>query len=142
MTVKIARRSNICYYYYYYYYYYFIYYFILFYLPHNNYKKYRKRRKREVARRPNRNYRSLWEVGLLELWARAVSHQYWRKEGERSKMERFINCFHTYSIPLLQYWMALMAGWLRRCWEEKTTRSNQMNFRLSCNLRIITMVVF
>ena len=37
-------------------------YFILFYLPHNNYKKYRKRRKKEVARRPNRNYRSLWEV--------------------------------------------------------------------------------
>ena len=32
------------------------------YLPHNNYKKYRKRRKQEVARRPNRNYRSLWEV--------------------------------------------------------------------------------
>ena len=32
------------------------------YLPHNNYKKYRKRRKKEVARRPNRNYRSLLEV--------------------------------------------------------------------------------
>ena len=39
--------------------------FILFYLPHNNYKKYRKRRKKEVARRPNRNYRSLWEVRPL-----------------------------------------------------------------------------
>ena len=38
---------------------YFIFYF---YLPHNNYKKYKKRRKKEVARRPNRNYRSLWEV--------------------------------------------------------------------------------
>ena len=33
--------------------------FFKFYLPHNNYKKYRKRRKKEVARRPNRNYRSL-----------------------------------------------------------------------------------
>ena len=33
--------------------------FILFYLPHNNYKKYGKRRKKEVARRPDRNYRSL-----------------------------------------------------------------------------------
>ena len=43
------------------YFFYFIY-FILFYLPHHNYKKYRKRRKKEVARRPNRNYRSLWEV--------------------------------------------------------------------------------
>ena len=37
----------------------FIFIFILFYLPTNNYKKYRKRRKKEVARRPNRNYRSL-----------------------------------------------------------------------------------
>ena len=36
--------------------------FILLYLPHNNYKKYRKRRKKEVARRPNRNCGSLWEV--------------------------------------------------------------------------------
>ena len=33
-----------------------------FYLPHNYYIKYRKRRKKEVARRPNRNYRSLREV--------------------------------------------------------------------------------
>ena len=32
---------------------------VLFNLPHNNYKKYRKSRKKEVARRPNRNYKSL-----------------------------------------------------------------------------------
>ena len=39
-----------------------IYLLVYYYLPHNNYKKYRKRRKKEVARRPNRNYRSLLEV--------------------------------------------------------------------------------
>ena len=27
---------------------------------------------------------------------------------------------------------ALTAGWFRCCWEEKTTRSNRMKFRLSC----------
>ena len=40
----------------------YIYLFILFYLPHNKYITYRKRRKKEVVRRPNRIYRSLWEV--------------------------------------------------------------------------------
>ena len=29
-----------------------------------------------------------------------------------------------------RHWTALTAGRFRRCWEEKTTRSNRMNFRL------------
>ena len=36
-------------------------------------------------------------LGLLNLRARAVSHQL-KKDGEKSKMERFMNCFHIYSI--------------------------------------------
>ena len=36
-------------------------------------------------------------LGLLELRARAVSHQL-KKDGKKSKMERFMNCFHIYSI--------------------------------------------
>ena len=48
-----------------------------------------KGEKKEVARRPNRNYRRL---GLLELWARAVSHQLkkrWRKVEEGKICELF-----------------------------------------------------
>ena len=33
-----------------------------------------------------------------------------------------------------RHWTALTAGRFRRCWEEKTTRSNRMNFRLRHNL--------
>ena len=36
-------------------------------------------------------------LGRLELRARAVSHQL-KKDGKKSKMERFMNCFHIYSI--------------------------------------------
>ena len=36
-------------------------------------------------------------LGLLEPRARAVSHQL-KKDGKKSKMERFMNCFHIYSI--------------------------------------------
>ena len=62
------------------------------YLPHNNYKQYRKRRKQEVARRPNRNYRSLWEVRPPWTTARAVSHQLkkrWRKVEDGKIYELF-----------------------------------------------------
>ena len=33
-----------------------------------------------------------------------------------------------------RHWTALTAGRIRRCWEEKTTRSNRMNFRLQESL--------
>ena len=36
-------------------------------------------------------------LGRLELRATAVSHQL-KKDGKKSKMERFMNCFHIYSI--------------------------------------------
>ena len=36
-------------------------------------------------------------LGRLELRARAVSHQL-KKDGKKSKMERFMNRFHIYSI--------------------------------------------
>ena len=36
-------------------------------------------------------------LGLLELRLE-LFHINWRKDGEKSKMERFMNCFHTYSI--------------------------------------------
>ena len=36
-------------------------------------------------------------LGLIEPRARAVSHQL-KKDGKKSKMERFMNCFHIYSI--------------------------------------------
>ena len=36
-------------------------------------------------------------LGRLGLRARAVSHQL-KKDGKKSKMERFMNCFHIYSI--------------------------------------------
>ena len=45
-----------------------------FYLAHNNYTKYRTRRNKEVARRPNRNYRSLWDqLNLLRFYSSKVN---------------------------------------------------------------------
>ena len=52
-----------------------IYLFILFYLPHNNYKKYRKRRKKKWRGDLTETIGAYERLGLLELWARAVSHQ-------------------------------------------------------------------
>ena len=48
---------------------------ILFYLPHNNYKKYRKRRKKKWRGDLTETIGAYERLGLLELWARAVSHQ-------------------------------------------------------------------
>ena len=56
---------------------------VLFNLPHNNYKKYRKRRKKEVARRPQTETIGAYDrLGLLELWARPVSHQLKKRRGK------------------------------------------------------------
>ena len=51
----------------------YLFFLFLFYLPHNNYKKYRKRRKK--WRGDLTETIGVYErLGLLELWARAVSH--------------------------------------------------------------------
>ena len=55
-----------------------IYLFILFYLPHNNYKKYRKRRRKKKKKWRGDLTETIGayeRLGLLELLARAVSHQ-------------------------------------------------------------------
>ena len=96
----------------------YIYIFILFYLPHNNYIKYRKRKK-EVARRPNRNYRSLWEVRP----PRTAGFN-WRKDGEKSKMERFMNCFHSYSIIIKLIFSFFLKE--ERDWELMTSLSSEL----------------
>ena len=46
-----------------------------FYLPHNNYKKYRRRRKKKWRGDLTETIEAYERLGLLELWARAVSHQ-------------------------------------------------------------------
>ena len=48
--------------------------FILFYLPHNNYKKYRKEEKKKWRGDLTETIGAHERLGLLELWARAVSH--------------------------------------------------------------------
>ena len=95
--------------------------YFLFYLPHNNYKKYGKRRKKEVARRPNRNYRTLWEVSLLELWARAVSHQL--KKRRRKVEDGKIYELFTYLLNNLIFRFFLKE---ERDWELITLLSSEL----------------
>ena len=71
-----------------------IYFLFYYYLPHNNYKKYRKRRKKEVARRPNRNYRSLLEVRS----PRTTGQSCFTSIEEKMAKSRRWNNFHTNSI--------------------------------------------
>ena len=53
----------------------FVLFFFYFYLPHNNYKKYRKRRKKKWRGVLTETIGAYERLGLLEFWARAVSHQ-------------------------------------------------------------------
>ena len=53
----------------------FVLFFFYFYLPHNNYKKYRKRRKKKWRGDVTETIGAYERLGLLEFWARAVSHQ-------------------------------------------------------------------
>ena len=70
---------------------------LYFYVPHNNYKKYKKKRKKKWRGDLTETIGDYQRLGRLELRARAVSHQL-KKDGKKSKMERFMNCFHIYSI--------------------------------------------
>ena len=46
-----------------------------FYLPHNNYKKYKKEEKKKWRGDLTETIGAYERLGLLKLWARAVSHQ-------------------------------------------------------------------
>ena len=78
--------------------YYFIYFILLYFICHtiitkNIGKEEKKKWRGDLTETIGAHER----LGLLELWARAVSHQL-KKEGEKSKMERLMNCFHTYLL--------------------------------------------
>ena len=72
----------------------------LIFICHNNHKKYKKRRKKEEVRRPNRieAIEAYERLGLLELRARAVSHQLkkrWRKVEDGKIYELFSYLFNN-----------------------------------------------
>ena len=63
------------------------------YLPHDNYKKIGKQKKKKWRGDLTETIGSCERLGLLE----PQFHSNWRKDGETSKMETFINSFHIYS---------------------------------------------
>ena len=97
-------------------------YFILFYLPHNNNKKYRKRRKKKKWRGDLTETIGAYErLGLLELWARAVSHQL--KKGRRKVEDGKIYKLFSYLLNNLIFSFFLKK---ERDWELMTLLSSEL----------------